>query len=294
MSSKRISVITPVLNRRAMLEDAINSVRAQKYQDIEHIVVDGGSTDGAAEWLTAQPDVVLLQDRRRGLYDAINLGLQCATGDYVGLLNSDDLYAPGAFAVVSAAFEANPDADAICGFAELFNMDHVLACYRNAYDLALDAHAALLGHCITNARFFRRSVFDRVGHFSTSYPRSADREFLVRCSAAGIRSVPVPTLLYRYRSHAGSLTFSSPMSRNENLSLELLNLAQDLQCRRLPRPDILAKARVLEGRCVAVLAARLLQRGNVRQAAALFTRNGRISVAPLYALVAAVFHRLRD
>jgi glycosyltransferase involved in cell wall biosynthesis len=84
MSSKRISVITPVLNRRAMLEDAINSVRAQKYQDIEHIVVDGGSTDGVAEWLTAQPDVVLLQDRRRGLYDAINLGLQCATGDYVG------------------------------------------------------------------------------------------------------------------------------------------------------------------------------------------------------------------
>jgi glycosyltransferase involved in cell wall biosynthesis len=290
MQNGRISIITPTLNRQAMLELAIDSVRAQKCPNVEHIVVDGGSTDGTLPWLAAQEDIILIEDRGRGLYDAINQGLLRVTGDYIGLLNSDDLYAVGAFEAVRTTFDANPNVDAVCGFSELFDRDQVLARYQNPRDLELDAHAAILGHCITNARFFRRSVFNRVGHFSMAYPRAADRDFLVRCLAAGIRFLPIQKLFYSFRSHAGSLTFADPRSGNEDLYLELLELAQDLQRRHLPA-EILAKARVLEGRCVVALTAKHLRGGFFGRAAALFKRNGQFSAAPIHASVAAVLDR---
>ena len=291
--SLRITIVTPTLNRRDLLRQALDSVLAQGNPDVEHIVVDGGSVDGTLEMLAARPGLTVLTDRRRGLYDAINLGIERARGDVIGLLNSDDLYPAGAFAAVETGFSGDPDADAVCGRAELFDETGLVACYDDPRDLALDAHAALIGACIPNARFFRRRVFDRVGLFSLDYPRVADRDFLCRALMAGIRTAPVASLTYRYRRHGESLTFAAGAERGEAMRGELLRLARVLESDPRAPSALKHKARALEGRCLATLAAGRLASGRAGEALRLLAiRGGGLSAAPARALAAGILDKL--
>ncbi len=91
----KISVITAVYNRVATIGDALDSVRAQTWPDVEHVVIDGASTDGTLELLQARRDgiSVLVSEPDKGIYDALNKGIARATGDVIGLMHSDDLYA---------------------------------------------------------------------------------------------------------------------------------------------------------------------------------------------------------
>jgi len=281
----RFSIITPVLNRRDLLREAIASLNSQGQGNVEHIVVDGGSVDGTLEMLDAHPNIIVLQDRRRGLYDAINMGIEHASGDVIGLLNSDDTYAPGALRTVERAFALNRPADAVCGAAELFNADHILARYNARADLALDSHAALVGACIINARFFRRYVFERCGVFSLEFPLVADREFLVRTLIAGIVTAPVDTLVYRYRSHASSLTLSARPGQANAMRAELLRLARAIVANTQAGPQLRRTARSLEGRCLGRSVINAMSAGDLMGAIrALVIHEGRISLAPLFAL----------
>jgi glycosyltransferase involved in cell wall biosynthesis len=278
----RFSIITATLNRCDLLRKAIASLEAQKHGDVEHIVVDGGSVDGTLEMLREHPAIVALQDRRRGLYDAMNQGIEHASGDVVGLLNSDDLYPPGALRAVERAFAVNPRADAICGAAELFDADGVIMRYAGHADLALDSHAALVGACIVNARFFRQRVFDRCGLFSLEFPLVADREFLARTLAGGTVTVPIDDVAYRYRSHSGSLTLSERPGQADAMRAELLRLARTILGDAAAGPDLRRKARALEGRCLARSAIRALSTGDVTGAIRTLTApNGRSALAPL-------------
>lgn len=288
----RFTIITPTLNRRALLEEALDSVVRQGHA-VEHIVVDGGSTDGTLEMLAQRPEVTVISDRRRGLYDAINLGIERSSGAVIGLLNSDDLYAPGALSAVEKVLDDNPGADAACGRAELFDESGLVTRYDDPHDMVIDAHAALIGACIPNARFFRRTVFERVGLFSLRYPHVADRDFLSRTLIAGLRTTPVDALVYRYRRHDDSLTFAAGAERSEALRRELLQLAQDLSRRPDLPLDLKRKARALEGRCRAILALARLRQGDLKGALELlFLTSGRLSQAPLAAVAAAAADRL--
>jgi glycosyltransferase involved in cell wall biosynthesis len=279
------SIITATLNRCELLREAIGSLESQGQSDVEHIVVDGGSVDGTLEMLRTHPNIVVLQDRRRGLYDAINLGVEHASGDAIGLLNSDDLYAPGALRAVEQAFGANPGADAVCGAAELFNAEGILARYSTHADLALDSHAALVGACIINARFFRRHVFERCGPFSLEFPLVADREFLARTFAEGIVTIPIADAVYRYRSHAGSLTLSARPGQADAMRAELLRLARAIVVTPGAGADLRRKARALEGRCLGRTVIGALSAGDVIGAIRTLTaRDGRPSLAPLLAV----------
>jgi glycosyltransferase involved in cell wall biosynthesis len=100
----RFSVVLPTLNRKEMLVSAIASVHAQDWPEVEIIVVDGGSTVGTVEYVSAVPGFCLLKGPDRGTYDAFNKGISRATGDVIGILNSDDAYEPGSFAAAAQAF----------------------------------------------------------------------------------------------------------------------------------------------------------------------------------------------
>ncbi|MGO4706749.1 glycosyltransferase family 2 protein [Microvirga sp. 2MCAF38] len=290
----RFTIVTPTLNRCALLQQALDSVRVQGHVDVEHIVVDGGSTDGTLEMLTGRPEITVLRDRGLGLYDAINLGIDHASGDVLGLLNSDDLYAAGAFAAVERGLAAAPNADAVCGGAELFDETGILARYDDPRDLALDPHSALIGACIPNARFFRREIFDRVGLFSLDYPHIADRHFLARTLIAGIRTVPLDALVYCYRQHGGSLTFAEGVTEGEVLRTELLKLAREIAVRPDAPESLKYKARTLQGRCLMTLARARLLAGHPVEALNLLTRIGeRPSTAPLATIVAAMVDKFR-
>jgi glycosyltransferase involved in cell wall biosynthesis len=104
----RISVITPTLNQGEFIEDTIRSVFEQDHLDVEHIVVDGGSTDGTQEILARYPHLRWVSEEDSGQSNAINKGFRMATGDVVAWLNSDDYYDRNVLSAVSAYFETHP------------------------------------------------------------------------------------------------------------------------------------------------------------------------------------------
>ena len=90
----KVSIITVTLNSITTINDCINSVKEQKYNNIEHIIIDGGSTDGTLSLLESKKDqfAILVSELDKGIYDAMNKGINIATGDIIGFLNSDDFY----------------------------------------------------------------------------------------------------------------------------------------------------------------------------------------------------------
>ena len=101
-----VSVVTPSLNQAAYIEEAILSVREQDYPRIEHIVVDGGSTDGTLEILRRHPHVVWSSEPDEGQADALNKGFARARGTVLGWLNADDRYLPGAVSAARTSLRA--------------------------------------------------------------------------------------------------------------------------------------------------------------------------------------------
>ena len=111
MSRPLLSIVTPCLNGGATLPEALESVRSQGLGEaVEHIVVDGGSTDGTVETLRVAPGVHWESEPDRGLSDAMNKGVARATGEYIGWLNADDFYLEGGLSRVRDALTQNPGA----------------------------------------------------------------------------------------------------------------------------------------------------------------------------------------
>ena len=116
-----ITVITPSYNAARTIEETLASVRAQGYPQLEHIVVDGGSTDGTVEILRAAPGIRWISEPDRGLAHAMNKGIAMATGEIVGELNADDVYEPGALHAVDAAF--TPAVQWLTGYCRIIDGD---------------------------------------------------------------------------------------------------------------------------------------------------------------------------
>ena len=223
----RISIITPTLNRAHFLEEAVESVRAQAQHGIEHLILDGGSTDGTLEQLARHPHLRVVSEPDRGLYDAINKGLRLASGEIVGWLNSDDRFAPGAFAAVLAAF-ADPAVEAVSGTAEFFERvganDVAVRRTVGVEMRALNVRNLTLGTPAINARFFRRSFRERVGECDLRYRIAADRDWLLRAALLTPREVVIDAPVYQYRQHDDSLTLdragqNASRSRQEHLAI---------------------------------------------------------------------------
>jgi glycosyltransferase involved in cell wall biosynthesis len=282
----RFSIVMPTLDRRAMLLAALASVRAQNWPTVEIIVVDGGSTDGTLEELAKCPDICVLKGPDKGVYDAFNKGIARATGDVIGILNSDDVYEPGTFAAVAEAFATNPDVQSVCGAALLVEDDRILEVFDDEADKVLSsARTSLIGNCITNARFFRRAAMAEIGPFRLDYRYVADRDWLTRWHERGSPIAALARPVYRYRQHSGSLTFRS--GRNEYaIRQELLRLARCWRDDPSASADTRTIARRLEGRCLATLAGmdlRALRFGDA--ARRLFLEKDRWSLAPAVAVL---------
>src|SRR5262249_27171335 len=110
-----ISVITPTFNSQNTLRETIESVLRQDYANYEHIVMDGGSTDGTLDILRQYPHLKWVSEKDKGHYDAMNKGILKSGGEVVNILNSDDCYRPGTLKSVGSAFAANPDWDGLFG-----------------------------------------------------------------------------------------------------------------------------------------------------------------------------------
>lgn len=210
----KISIITACLNRKEFIGEAVESVLAQNYPEFEHWIIDGGSSDGTLEVLRRYPHLNVLSEPDRGVYDAWNKGISRASGDVVSILNSDDVYAAGALHSCARMFAASRSAPMVSGGCQIFRMSKrgtavEMHRYRDPKRYQLSLRNATVGLPIINSRFFRRSLFDRVGGFDLKYAVASDREFLIRAALSGIQDVSTPEIFYRYQWHAGSLTMNA-------------------------------------------------------------------------------------
>jgi glycosyltransferase involved in cell wall biosynthesis len=184
----KVTVITVSYNSATTIAETLRSVARQTHPEIEHVVIDGASTDATLatvrEWgshlsaLSSEPD--------RGIYDAMNKGVRQTRGDVVGFLNADDHYAHDAvLAHVAAAF-ADPGVDAVMGDVAFFRPDrpdHVVRRYRA--DKFAPKHLAWGWMPPHPALFVRRGVFERVGPFRTDFRIAGDYEWIVRAFGPG-------------------------------------------------------------------------------------------------------------
>ena len=226
-----ISIVTPCLNRVEFVEVAIRSVLDQDYPNLEHIVVDGGSTDGTLDVLRRYRHVRLISEPDDGVYDALNKGIKIAQGEIIGHLNTDDVYEPHVLSRVVSCFAEDPDADMVCGGATVFEEDAeggraVVAKYWGRRDIALSVRNITLGAPLLNARFVRKRFYDRVGLYDTRYRLAADHDFFLRAILTGANVVYMDRPVYRYRSHSGSLTFNTRGAQRMGMAREHLALAE--------------------------------------------------------------------
>jgi glycosyltransferase involved in cell wall biosynthesis len=200
----KISVITVTWNSAATIMDTLRSVNAQTHRDVEHIVIDGGSTDATLAIVRAEGRRVaaIVSEPDQGIYDAMNKGLRLATGDVVGLINSDDFFAsPEVLATVAAAF-ADPDVDAVYGdlcYVSQSDPSQVVRYWRSSpFAPGLFARGWAPPH---PTLYIRRAIYERLGGFDLAYPLAADLDLMARfLEVHRIRTRYVPKVFVRMRT----------------------------------------------------------------------------------------------
>ena len=183
----KLSLITVTYNSGTTLAYTIESVLSQSYPDIEYIIVDGSSKDntvaiikeyepqfkGRIKWIS-EPD--------KGLYDAMNKGIRMATGDIIGILNSDDFFTnPNVLQKVADTFIEDASLDAVYGDVHFVNPEDLERCVRYYSSRVFNRKLMKLGFMPAHPSFYvRKECFEKYGIYKTDYKIAADFEFLLR------------------------------------------------------------------------------------------------------------------
>ena len=179
----KVSIITVVYNNANVIKSAIDSVLNQTYENIEYIIIDGKSTDGTVDIVNSYGDKIskFISERDKGIYDAMNKGLQLATGDVIGILNSDDFYISNdVIEKVIKEFEEN-NVDSI--FADLVyvksdNLNKVVRYYDSSRCFPENFKKALYPAHPTF--FVKKEIYDKYGVFKADYKIAADFDLMAR------------------------------------------------------------------------------------------------------------------
>ena len=213
-----ITIITVVYNGARHLEQAIQSVVSQDYDNIEYIIIDGGSTDGTLDIIRRYGDHIAywVSTPDNGIYDAMNKGLEKATGDFIGILNADDWYEPGIITQVAEQINhLEPDEDTPLD-------KFVIYCHYYRYDEELGSHARekkystrefWTGMSICHQTMFvARELYEKLGPYDPIYDLAADYEYLLRMAQAGVNFVEI-------NSHGVNFRMSGMSVRHVNRSI---------------------------------------------------------------------------
>jgi len=179
----KVSIITASHNSVDTIVDTINSVLTQTYPDIEYIVIDGASSDGTKDIVTSFGQRIsrFVSEPDEGLYDAINKGIRIATGEIVGILNSDDFFCNNTVIErVVESFMGN-EIDAVFGdvqFVDTVNTSRVVRYYSSKH---FKTARFRFGFMPAHSSFYvKRELFEKLGYYKTDYKIAADYELLIR------------------------------------------------------------------------------------------------------------------
>ncbi len=211
----KVSIITPSYNQGRFIEETILSVKNQDYPNIEHIIIDGGSTDGTIEILKRYDHLIWVSEPDNGQTNAINKGFRMATGDILTYLNSDDLLLPGAVRAVVDAFNIYPEVDFVYGNYTIIDSkgNHLLSRKTINYDRNVLIYGRAL--IAQPASFFRRDVIEKIGLLDESYDFCMDLEFWIRAALNGIRFQRLDFPLAAQRLHNDAKTMNMGWKLND-------------------------------------------------------------------------------
>lgn len=180
----KISIITITYNSQQTVEDTIKSVTSQDYPDIEYIIIDGKSKDGTLRIVDKYKDKIakVVSEKDKGLYDALNKGIAHATGDVVGLLHSDDLYADNTvISKIAAKFKADSTVQGVYADLVFVNRNDLSKVMRTWKSGEYHEGDFLKGWMPPHPTFFvKREVYDKFGGFNIKLKLSADYELMLR------------------------------------------------------------------------------------------------------------------
>jgi glycosyltransferase involved in cell wall biosynthesis len=218
----KVSIITVVYNNQSTISYAIESILNQDYSNIEYIIIDGNSTDGTIEKIQkyAQNITHFISEPDKGIYDAMNKGLKLATGDIIGILNSDDFYASDSIiSDVVEGFKQNK-VDLVFGdiiFVKPENLNKITRYYSSAnFHPRKFAWGWMPAH---PSCFLRKEVYEKYGYFKTDYKIAADYEIMTRFMAKfGISYSYIPKVFVKMRTGGvSSANFKSNWILNEEI-----------------------------------------------------------------------------
>jgi len=217
----KISIITATYNSGAHISDCVRSVNNQTFNNIEHIIIDGASKDNTLEIINSLPNRVTttVSEHDKGIYDAMNKGIKAATGDIIGILNSDDFFASN---------------DVIENIVKEFSNDSTLeGIYTNLYYVNQDNPDQIIRHWVSNSfkkrsffkgwhpphptLYLRREVYEKYGNFNLDFSLSADFELMLRFfEKYNIKTKYLPITTIRMRL-GGATSKNWQNVRNQNI-----------------------------------------------------------------------------
>jgi glycosyltransferase involved in cell wall biosynthesis len=203
VKSLTISIVTVTLNCENTLSDCIASVARQNYTNREHVIVDGASTDGTIDVINRHINQIatFMSERDKGIYDALNKGIQLATGDVVGFLHADDLYASDdVLSMIAQAFE-DPTVCAVYGDLEYVSQQDTSKVIRRWQSKPFNQRYLGWGWMPAHPTMYvRREWYSKIGGFDISYRIAADYLSILKLfTQPGFKSVYIPDVLVTMR-----------------------------------------------------------------------------------------------
>lgn len=227
----KISIITPCFNRSEFITEAIRSVLDQNYPCFEHIIIDGGSNDGTLQILSKYPHLKIISEPDKGVYDALNKGINQAKGDIIGFLNTDDFYAQGVFNLITSKLHQKPKIKVLIGGAKVFTdikTDRKIVAEYPPGSTKNLPYKMTIGIPAINAWFFRSNVIKNTLWFDLNYKIAADRHFLLSL----IKDISfseidlIENTVYYYRQHSSSMTITGKNNYYNEFVYEHLKIAE--------------------------------------------------------------------
>jgi hypothetical protein len=220
-----ISIITPTLNSEGYIRGAIESVQKQNGVSIEHIVVDGGSTDGTLGIVRSYPGIRCIVGTDCSMYDAINKGIRSSAGSVIAYINADDRYCSGALDLVVQELAKDQSLDFVYGNCRYISEEgQSLGVFRPLpYSIAKWNLRVLW---LQQSWFWRRSLHEKIGYFDTSLKALGDTDFMRRAVEAGAEGKLIPRCLAEYMLRPGALSceLSSTVAKEMSVSAARHNI----------------------------------------------------------------------
>ena len=224
MNRPLISVIVPAYNAASLLPEAIASIRAQRWEPLEILLIDDGSTDETPAVAKALDGVRVFRKPNGGAASARNFGLREARGEWITFLDADDLWPPDKLALLAPRLQADPSLDVVTGRIQYVQMEGALW-----LDYRFECPDNTVSHIHLGAALYRRRAFRRIGGFDESLRVGDDQDWFLRAREAGLRILIVGGITLHYRLHGSNMTRGATAQ-----GLELIEVVRrSLQRRRI-------------------------------------------------------------